>query len=153
MRRQITQQVKQPAAGADWTFVPSTSDSVRLLAITAKLVTSATVDSRVVVLQATDIDGNLLDAFPATAAQAASKTVTYVWDNSASGISASEDDLTLSQSVPNFWLPPGATVASATALLQAGDQWSDVVATFLSTDRWRMLEVGEAIDQLIDASG
>lgn len=153
MRRQLTTQVGEPAAGADWTFVPSTSDYVRLLAITAVLVTSATSASRAVTLQAKDSNGLLLDAFPAVDAATASTTVTYVWDDASTVSAAASDKLTLTQSVPRFWLPPGTSVGTSTADIDTGDQWSAIVATYATRDHWRWLQEENMLDDILAALG
>ncbi|HEY1716215.1 MAG TPA: hypothetical protein VGG07_25180 [Solirubrobacteraceae bacterium] len=148
MRQLITRQVDKPAEGADWTFVPSAGDSVRLLAITAKLVTSSASASRAVVLQAVDENGLILDAFPTVDAQVASKTVLYVWDDASTMSSAGSDSLTFTQAVPKFWLPPQTTIKTVTALIDTDDQWSNIVATFHVTDALRWAEAEALIDQL-----
>ena len=118
----------QPAAGADFIVALPTFECVRLLSVTAKLVTAVTVANRHPVIELVDADGNVLVQSSVGTALAASTPGIVSWsvgsvlDGSGSG--------GYQGPLPNMWLPPGCKAQSAVGDLQAADQWSLVVATF-----------------------
>lgn len=115
-----------PAAGADWSFVVVTAR--QLLAVTATLVTSATVANRTPQLKIatpTPVTVLLTGLLPA---QAASATVVYQWYQGAptSGAAGATETTGVPPVVPGVnW-----TVGTSTTGLQVGDQWSAIVLTF-----------------------
>ncbi len=148
MHRYSVRTVDQPAAGADWSFVPSNGDRVKLLSITAKLTTAVAVATREVDLTVTDTQGNLIGLDRASASQVASLTYSYSWRPSDVSYGFTTGDTVVANSCPGFFLPPGTTVASSTGAIAAADQWSSVVAAFLVCDEWAWLKMEEALGQL-----
>lgn len=144
MRQLIAQAVSSPAAGADWSFVPAGGDKTKLLAITAKLVTSGTASNRQPSLQITDETGNLLVSDVSTAAQPASVTGIWSWRSGASQYGGNITGTAFSASAPDFWLPAGAKVGLSTAGIEAADQWSTIVASYLACSEWEWLQLQEA---------
>jgi hypothetical protein len=115
-----TRTIDQPAAGMDWSFVPSPSDWARLLAITAKLTSTATSGSRYPVVTVTDETGNLITAdIPAQEVDASSASV-ISWRVGSAQYGGTADDATVTSAIPPFWLPPGSIVAADTLNLDAG---------------------------------
>lgn len=142
-RRVVTRLLPEPAAGADIKYEPSQSDPVRLLSLHAKLTTSATVDSRRVALSFLDESAVEYWTADLAALQAASLAVTYSWSPRASTVALAT--LTSGERAqagfPGFWLQPGDTIATVTALLQAGDQWSNIVVRYQICEVWEHLQM------------
>lgn len=151
MRKQRTVTVDQPAAGADWSFVPSTSDWSKLVSITAKLVTSATAANRGPDLHVTDLNGNVVSADAASIDQIASSTFIWSWRPGAMFYGQASTSGVVANSCPGFWLPPGAAVGTKTVNIDAADQWSLVVATFIVGGEWEHLELVRALESVASA--
>lgn len=149
MHRHIIKTVDQPAAGADWSTVPSNGDWTRVLSITAQLVTSATVANRAPDLLTTDVDGNVIAADGATAVQAAGETLTWDWRPRSGFNGTTTPSAVVGSTAPDFWLPPGASVATKTVNIAAADQWSAVVVVFLVADEWHAMQLEAAVRRLI----
>jgi hypothetical protein len=118
-----------PAAGADWSFTITAGGTLQ--SVTARLVTSATAANRTPQLVVTDGAGHTVALSPAAPAQPASATATYQW--SATSPSQAATGATVTLPVPALTAAVGWTVATTTAGIQAGDQWSNIVIAF--TDR------------------
>lgn len=129
-----TVEIDQPAAGAEFTVIPSAGDWSRVLSVVATLTTSAVVATRAADLQTVNPTGDLLAVDISQAGQVASKTITYNWrpSNAFYGVDASTTAAV--QSCPGFWLPPGAKVSSKTQAKDVGDQWSAITCTYITTD-------------------
>ena len=134
----ITFQVAQPAAGVDFSFVPSQTDQTLLLAVTGKLVTGANAANRRPALAIKDKSGLYVWSADAGYPQVASLTTYYSWARGASvgpdtTIAASER---VSLPLPWLRLQPGDIVASITGLIDAADQWSAVVWRGIVGEWW-----------------
>lgn len=143
---QVIQPIPRPPAGADWSFTPSSSDRVKLLSITGRLTTDATVGNRISELLVTTITGDVISADPSAVIQAASQGPLYNWRSDGPRYTTANNDNTLVMSCPDFWLPAGCVVSTNTSGLDASDQWSAQVAVYLVADelleelliaRWR----------------
>ena len=142
-----------PAAGTNWTFTVPGESVWGLVAITAKLVTSAVVANRAAVLNVSDGTTVLYQIAPG-AVQAASLTTTYSWlpelatfDNTITGGA-------LNVAMPPTYLASGQVLSSATALIDVGDQWSAVSLTVIEVyhgHREHERILAEAIENESDA--
>lgn len=124
--------VANPAAGADWTYTVGAGGAVgsrqRIIAITAKLVTSAAVATRQVVL-AVKSGATLLWEIAAGATQLASLTQTYNFGPGAP-TQTTVIATTLSTGLPvDFSLGNGFTISSVTTAIDVADQWSAIAVT------------------------
>jgi hypothetical protein len=133
-----TFQVAQPTAGADWSFVPSNSDRVKLLFLMATLTTAATVANRYPALAFKDQGGNIYYGADAGVPQAASLAVHYCWSRSgstavATAIFANER---VGLALPDAWVEPGDAVESLTAAIAAADQWTNIFWRGIVGDQW-----------------
>ena len=124
--------VGEPAAGDDASTVLSQSSWTRLLSYAAVLTTSATVADRVPVLRATIADGGTVWAVPSGASVTASLTTTVCWTarGRGDGLQTAIYGDHLYLPCPDLWIPPGAKVATATAAIDAADQWSAIVVSY-----------------------
>lgn len=142
--RQVIALVDQPAAGADWSTTPANGQRVRLQSITAQLATSATVANRGVQLKVTDQSGNVIARDRATASLVAASIGLYDFRSDAPSAGASTAGGVIVGTCPGFWLPSGAIVSSDTAGIDATDQWSLIVATFLVCDETWLRRIEQA---------
>lgn len=116
-----------PAAGADWTTTVPAGVAWIVRGVTAQLDTSVAVATRAVTLQFLDSSANLLLDSIGGATEVASIDDVYSWFN---GGQASFEGLVISGGLPaEFRLPAGWVIRSATANIDAGDQWSKIVLT------------------------
>ena len=156
MKRLVTERVPTPAAGADWSFTPSTSDRSRLVTITALLATSATAATRMPELRIKNQEGDVVWQVGNANTVAASLQVRLNW--------ASEQTTPYGQtlvnyaaiglSTPGHWLEPGDVVSSFTVALQAGDAWSSIYARYLVGDEWDWRrEMAEIAEQVMGDAG
>lgn len=136
--RIVTEQVNNPAAGADFTFTPSQTDKVLLLTLTAKLTTSAVVASRRAGLHLLDQQAINFWSADAVFPQAASLAVTYSWARGASLAPPAALLATERVALPFPWLrlQPGDQIAAQTTLIDVGDQWTNVVYRAIVGDWW-----------------
>ena len=118
--------VTTPAAGADFSATVPGGFVWRPLAVTAKLVTSATVATRSVSLKITD-QTNVLAQFAPFGTQAASLTATYSWANGAASAGTAAGGGVVTTGLPDMALPSGYQLASVTAAIDTTDQWSNVI--------------------------
>jgi len=120
-----------PAAGADFSLNPSPTLPWRIRSLVATLTTSVTVDNRQVTI-ALASGGTAFFKKAAFSVQAASLAYTYVISTADGGQDAAAEIASLPQlTVPrDVWLPAGTTLASATTLLQVGDQWSGLALLY-----------------------
>lgn len=133
-----TFQVAQPAAGADWSFVPSNSDRVKLLFVTAKLTTAVAVASRYPALAFKDQGGVVYYGADAGVPQAASLAVNYSWSRAGSTSVATTifTGERVGLALPDAWIEPGDTVQSMTAAIAGADQWTSVYWRGIIGDAW-----------------
>lgn len=122
----LSQQVAQPAAGADWVATVPTGVVWRVRCADFLLTTSSAVANRLVRLRFKDAAGNVLHTTQPTTAIAASQTnqemvfaplVTIAGPNNSPAQAPYPAWLTL---------PEGATIGSNTIALQTGDQFSSI---------------------------
>ena len=151
-RHVTTVRVPAPAAGADWSFKPSDIDRVKVLTVTAKLVTSVTVANRHPALTITDRDQNQYLAQDAQFTQAASLSAQYSWAPGLGNpvLTSALGGTRVGFPFPYPWLEPGDTIATATAGLDAADQWSAIVVRFYTADHWKHWEHVERLMALLD---
>lgn len=117
--------VKNPAAGADWSVTVPAGVQWKVIGGAANFTTSATVDSRHPFM-IVKWDGYRLSTAGTVVSIAASSGLTLGITSDpavayAIGV-AQEVGLTL----PNLYFPDGTTIGTNTASLQAGDQWSSI---------------------------
>ena len=136
--RIVTESVPNPAAGADWSFTASATDKCLLLAVTAKLTTSATAANRRPALELEDQNDLTYWTGDAGFPQVASLTVVYSWARGASipPPTAVADAERIALPLPWLRLQPNDTVESATAAIDAGDQWSAIAYRAVVGDWW-----------------
>lgn len=136
--RIITEQVPAPAAGADFTFTPSATDKVLLLAVTAKLTTSVAAANRRPALALDDQNDITYWSSDAGLPQVASLAVTYSWARGASDppSAAIVTGQRIALPIPWLRLQPNDAVESFTLLIDAADQWSAIVYRAIVGDWW-----------------
>lgn len=128
-RSRTTVLVASPAAGADWSSAVPGSHLWQLLAVKARLVTSAVVANRAVRL----ILGDGVQTFailPAAAVQAATATVDYTW---VAGTSPATVDQAAVAPLPLLTLQQTWTIGTSTRLVDVADQWSAIVLLVTDT--------------------
>lgn len=145
----VVRKLAAPAAGADWSFVPSTSDRCRLLTVTAELTTDAVVAARGVSLTLTDTSDGVYYQAGLGATQAASLAVRYSWAYGANLIVGTTiaDGMPVSAALPRQWLEPGDELSSVTSAIDVADQWSAILVRFVTGEHWRELELWEQLAQ------
>lgn len=136
--RIVTVACPQPAAGADFSFDPSSTDKSLLLAVTATLTTSAVVANRRPALSFKDKSAGVWWSADAVYPQTAGLTVTYSW---ARGAGAGADPTIAAAErigLPLPWarLQPQDLVQSITSAIDVGDQWSAIVYRAVVGDAW-----------------
>jgi hypothetical protein len=134
----FTLAIPAPAAGADWTFVPSQTDRTLLLAIASTLTTSATAANRRPALELVDQSGLVYWSADAVFPQVASLAVTYSWARGAGAPPAAAEVTGQRIALPLPWarLQPGDTIKSVTAAIAGTDQWSQIVFRGIIGDWW-----------------
>jgi len=153
--RTVTEQITQPAAGHDWAFTPSSGDRVRLLSLTAELVTSAAAANRIVALALKDQSGLVYWSTDAVNPQAASLTVRYNWSRGP-GLTVASTVVTgerIGLSLPDLWLQPGDVAESITGAIDTADQWSNIVWRGIVADYWEDEERIAAFAQMLHGYG
>lgn len=136
--RVITETVRPPLAGADFSFRISQTDKVLLLTLSAVLTTSVAVANRRPALSFADQSAGVFWSADAINPQAASLGVTYSWARglnvgAAAAIVTSER---VGIGLPWVRLQPNDTLASITSGLDAADQWSSIVYRAIVGDWW-----------------
>lgn len=119
------EQVTNPAVGVDWSRLNDSGGGWLIGYVVATLTTDANVANREPNIRATD--GNLpWFRSPVQVAQTAGLTNFYcAFPGSDAGAATSAARL-FGWPTDGLWLPPGHRLEMVTALLQAGDQWSDI---------------------------
>ena len=123
-----TEQVSNIAAGADWSIVAPGRGYWLLLSVYAKLVTSAVVANRQAQFTVDDQSTTYFKV-PLGAAIAASSTVEYCGFAGAQASAIAGGTVVFPLPPTGLLLPPGARFRITTALIDAGDQWSNVAAS------------------------
>lgn len=132
-----------PAAGSDWTVTVPAGKVWRVLSVRASLVTSATVANRAPALTVSDGSAVFLTV-PAPAVQAASLTGVFDWYEYASAQAVGNVQ---AAALPELIIPAGFVLASSTAAIAAGDQWSAPVVYVIETwDRRGPIELLDAAE-------
>lgn len=114
--------VNQPAVGADFSWKFSRPGRIR--AFSAVLTTDATAGNRAPTFAIKDKTGAILSNCVCTSTQAASATRSYAADSFV-GSAAANSQVALS-AFAFGWFDQDFTFGSMTALLDAGDQWTNV---------------------------
>lgn len=145
--RVVTDTLTNPAAGADFTFVPAGTERVRLLAITALLTTSVAVANRRPALAFSDQSAGTFWSGDSISPQVASLAVRYSW---ARGVGAQVATTVITGErvalqLPDLWLQPQDTIKAITLGLDVADQWSQIVWRGVVGDHW---EEEERLDRL-----
>ncbi|MBA0084811.1 MAG: hypothetical protein HRJ53_07440 [Acidobacteria bacterium Pan2503] len=117
-----------PAAGTDFTITVPTGARWRWQALNFRLVTSATVATRIAEVVVQDVAGNVLHRIVPGASQAASLTVNYSLQNGVIFNSIDPAQVMVGIGAP-VMLFAGWKIASSTTALQAGDQLSFITPT------------------------
>lgn len=120
------------AAGAELSFAPITDRPFRLMVVTATLTTSAVVASRAPALKLSTRNGDVIGRWGTGTLQAAGQISHWTWSPDSITPGTILTDMTVG--MPSLWLPDGAVIATETQNLNAGDQWSAMVVSFLMED-------------------
>lgn len=134
----VTNTIDSPAAGADFAFSISTGDRAWLLALTAKLTTSATVASRVPGLALEDQNGLVFWQASAVDSQAASLAAFYSWARGGPTVTPASiiANSRVSNALPWLELQPGDQVKSITSLIDTADTWTSITYRAAVGDYW-----------------
>lgn len=119
--------VTQPAAGAEFTLQAPGSAHWRVLSVRFRLTTDATVAGREVALLADD-GTNVFWQTAVDGGQAASLGTDYGTNDSANNYGGANVFRPLNFPAMGLWLESGNRLRSSTLNIQAGDQYSAVVA-------------------------
>lgn len=156
MRSQlVTMKQVQPAAGADFQFIPAGMERVKLLSLTAILTTSAVVAARQPSLR---FQTRALDTYWAADTvnpQPASTAVRYSWAYG-TGLSIPTTVVTsgkIGAPLPHLWLDADDLVASTTVAIDVGDQWTQIVYRCLIGDHYMALEEFSELGAIVSAVG
>lgn len=122
--------VPAPAAGSDASLTVPGGHAYRVIAVYGVLVTDANVADRTLELVAT-VDGSTVGRFPTAGNVPANSTAPATW---APHLDPATAAASLVGSIPELTLPAGATLATLTDQIQAGDQWSAL--SVLVHDEW-----------------
>lgn len=144
--------VAQPAAGAEWTQPVSPGAIWEVLAIRARLTTSATVANRTASVVYLDADGNELDRFGPAGVIAASSAATFCWSQ---GYGATNTQGPNHAPLPTPALPliGGWSVKSLTSNIDATDQLSGLILTVREWTLGRIEQFTELLLEDADSTG
>lgn len=137
-----TLQIQNPAPGADWSFVPSSTDRVILISVLATLTTAVAAGSRMPALQFTDQSGLVYMQGDLGRGQAASINTAWCWTkdwNVGPGAATSVGQHAAGP-LPNVWLDPNDVIGTVTNGIQAADQWSNIVVRYYAGREWLKLQ-------------
>lgn len=118
-----------PAAGVDINFVVPAGQGFLLEIVRFRLVTSAVVANRLVVLNIDDDAGNTIAQYPAGAVQAASLTVDYTFACDVGYSMAAIADNKVLTGIGALYLPDGWVIKTTTALKDGGDNYGAPIIT------------------------
>lgn len=146
-RSLYTSPVANPAAGADWTATVPGGHVWQLLAVRARLTTSAAVANRQPDLILTD--GALeIARVPPVAVQAAGGARVYTWADVDFGLQLGSTAL---GPLPAIRLASAWSVGTATALIDAADQWDQVRLLLVDTMiQGGALDLADVPDSLVE---
>jgi hypothetical protein len=135
----LPEMIKQtaPAAGADWTYQVTGHDYLRLVSLTCKLVTSATVASREVVVSYETTSGNRFGLYGINTTVTASQTAYYHFSAFQPEAVATVDSTALVPLGP-ILLSPTQVIKLHVVNVQAADQLSEIRTVwerFYTTDQ------------------
>lgn len=119
--------VTSPAAGAEWTLRPAGDVIWCVLSVRFRFVTDANVAGREVALMADDGTTSFWQT-AVDGGQAASLTADHATVPGANNYGGANIFRPLAFPANGLWLAPGYRLRSATANIQAGDQFSQVAA-------------------------
>jgi len=136
MHRYVRDTQAKPAAGLEVGGLPATAEPFKLLTLRATLVTSATVADRWPHFQFVTPSGDVFFECVPSAAQAASKTITYqlTADSGAPNEGSAVNDDVAGLSLPGFWMPDQTKVKTVTTAIDPADQWEGIYLTYLVRD-------------------
>lgn len=120
-----TQVIQSPAAGADWSFTIPGRSAMRIRAVRAVFTTAVAVATRIPALNISDGVQTVM-SLPGAAGEAAAITESYTWVPDCSALQTATGGANMSYLPDHLVLPPGFVIASATANIQAADQWSAI---------------------------
>ena len=137
----------EPAAGVEISFVPSESESFRLLTLHAQLKTSAVVSYRYPHFKFVATSGEVLHEVTDGNGVAANNTVQYdlAGGGGNSGSPGYLNNSVVANPLPDFWWPAGTRIVTVTAGLDVCDQWSNIVFCSLVGDEYEHLRWLEKI--------
>lgn len=115
-----------PAAGAQWSYTVDGRYYERIVAVSVKLVTSAVAANRFPLLTFADANGTAVTAVPLGSAVAASSTINSYLTAGAPGFDLGPAGGQFGY-IPDLLLPPGWSLRSSVAGMDAADQFSGVV--------------------------
>lgn len=146
--------ILNPAAGADWSFTPSTEAPTRVISVLGKLTTSATAQTRVPAIQIKDLSGNVIYYSAPSVSQIASLDDYWQYVSAEIGASVAglwdASDSINTVMMPKMWLPPGFSINAKTYLLDTTDQWNALYAIY-ETHESRVDEIRHFIaDEIAD---
>lgn len=123
-----SQGLQSPAAGADFIYtVPDAGAVYEVIAIRARLVTSAVVANRLVHAVVKDAAGTEVYRVGADIAVTATKTVIYTFSPAAGGIGGGvTTNNDVAYPIPEGPYLPRWTIGSVTGAIDVGDQWSQL---------------------------
>jgi hypothetical protein len=124
-----------PAAGAEISEAVPAQRRWTLLSFTALLTTSVTAASRNILLRTADNSSNIFHESPCYLAQTASTTFRYFLAQRPT-LTAPLSNCIAMQMPPRLFLKNGGTIKTSTTNIQAGDQWSAPIYTFLEWYLW-----------------
>lgn len=128
-------QVQKPAAGAEFTHVFAGEFVRRIIAVSARLVTSAVVANRQMRLDVNAPEGRVLSV-PMVANATATLTTELTWAEGITPPNTALYDGVLVAGFPDLIIPPGWSLSTVTAAIDVGDQYSNV---FIVCESWEAI--------------
>lgn len=132
--------VANPAVGADWSAKVPPGCAWEVLGVKATLTTDAVVANRAPALVLSD-PNRVVHVVPSGIAQAASLADVYEWAIQYASPTVGSPTVGILLPLPAIPLSEGSTIASLTAAIDPGDQWSNVV---LVVRQWSLTDVEAA---------
>jgi hypothetical protein len=124
--------VANPAAAADWAYTVSPTqfpNGLIIVSVSALLTCSATVANRIPMLNVSG-GANRVGIFGINAALTASQVARYVFGSGLPAAAAPVNSASAPSTFPlpvGLFVPAGGSIATVTAAIASGDQWSDIV--------------------------
>lgn len=149
MPKYVQASAQQPAAGADFSFCPSNSDSFKLLSVRAVLAVAADDTTLQVNYQFVTPSSDIAWECASQALPAAASTGIFQWTKSDAmvGSEPGEEITLITNPIPNFWWPAGTIFRTAMKEQAADDQWSDIYYIALVGDEFEHLQRLERLTQ------